>query len=217
MNTKEVREYKSNLKLTKEQREVLVGLLLGDGHLETQDNGRTYRLKVEHSISQKEYVDSLYELFQEWCPHGPTRRKRHIQFGTITSYGFYSYSSGSFRFYAQQFYQDRRRVIPSIIRKLLTPRSIAVWFMDDGSKKSKVHNTYIIHTHAFTKRELKIMCETLKKKFGIDAHIHRQYSVYRLYIMAQSARKFRGLVEPYIIPSMQYKLENTSPKSNGGV
>lgn len=39
-------------KLTEQQREITVGLLLGDGHLETRTNGRTYRLKVEHSEEQ---------------------------------------------------------------------------------------------------------------------------------------------------------------------
>nr|NIQ06013.1 hypothetical protein [Candidatus Korarchaeota archaeon] len=49
MNTRTIREKKGRLALSKRQREILVGLLLGDGHLETQNNGRTFRLKVEHS------------------------------------------------------------------------------------------------------------------------------------------------------------------------
>ena len=42
------------MKLSREQREILVGILLGDAHLETQNRGRTYRLKVEHSLKEKE-------------------------------------------------------------------------------------------------------------------------------------------------------------------
>jgi hypothetical protein len=56
MNIKEIEEIKKNLKLTKKQRGIIVGLLLGDGHLETQNNGKTYRLKVEHSLEQKDYT-----------------------------------------------------------------------------------------------------------------------------------------------------------------
>ena len=48
MNTKEIREYKNTLKLTDIQKSILIGTLLGDGHLETQDEGKTYRLKIEH-------------------------------------------------------------------------------------------------------------------------------------------------------------------------
>lgn len=213
MNTNTIREYKEKLKLTKTQREVLVGLLLGDGHLETQDNGKTYRLKVEHGILQKEYVDTLYKIFKPWCSHGPMKRIRRTKYGIVTSYGFYTYSSGTLRFYAQQFYPEKgKRVIPILIRKLLTPQAIAIWFMDNGSKKSKIHSTYIFHTHAFTKRELQVVCNILKEKFGIEMHIHRQYAVYRLYVMAKSAQKFRDLIEAYMVPSMRYKLENRKPK-----
>jgi len=43
MYSKEIENQKKRLKLTKRQKEILVGKILGDGHLETQDNGKTYR------------------------------------------------------------------------------------------------------------------------------------------------------------------------------
>jgi hypothetical protein len=60
MNLGSINNLKKKLKLTKKQKSILVGKILGDGHLETQNKGKTYRLKVEHSIEQKEYVDWLY-------------------------------------------------------------------------------------------------------------------------------------------------------------
>jgi len=50
MRLKEIEDYKKDLKLSSLQREIIVGLALGDGHLETHNNGRTYKLKVEHGI-----------------------------------------------------------------------------------------------------------------------------------------------------------------------
>ena len=47
------------LKINFRQKQIIIGKLLGDGHLETA-NGKTYRLKIEHSWRQKEYVDWLY-------------------------------------------------------------------------------------------------------------------------------------------------------------
>jgi len=61
MRSKQIEEYKNNLRLNKKQKDIIVGLLLGDGHLETQNSGKTFRLKIEHSINQKEYVDMLYK------------------------------------------------------------------------------------------------------------------------------------------------------------
>ena len=63
MNTKEIQEYKKTLKLNDIQRSVLVGTMLGDGHLETQDKGKTYRLKIEHQLLQKDYTAISKSIF----------------------------------------------------------------------------------------------------------------------------------------------------------
>ncbi len=47
-NSKAMKEYKESLvSLTLEQREASVGLMLGDASLQTQNNGKTFRLKFE--------------------------------------------------------------------------------------------------------------------------------------------------------------------------
>lgn len=205
MRSNEIEAYKKKLKLTKRQREIIVGLLLGDGHLETQ-NGLTYRLKVEHSFKQNDYVDWLYDNFREWVNQHPRQRIKDSFGKEFTSYGFTTYSSGSLRFYGQQFYSGKRKVIPKLIKKLLTPLSLAIWFMDDGSWKSNKHRTYIIHTLGYDRQELNLMKRILEEKFGITTGIHRQYNGLRLYIMSSSASQFRNIIEPYVIPSMRYKL-----------
>lgn len=65
-NSSELKEYKKSLKLTKDQREILIGVLLGDAHLETQNNGLTYRLRFAQSVGHKPYLDHLYENFKAW-------------------------------------------------------------------------------------------------------------------------------------------------------
>ena len=62
MRSNEIELYKTRLKLTESQKEVLIGILLGDATLETQNNGRTYRIKIEHSLKQKAYAEHLYEF-----------------------------------------------------------------------------------------------------------------------------------------------------------
>jgi hypothetical protein len=47
-NSKQVKDYKETLVcLTVEQWEASIGLMLGDASLQTQNEGRTYRLKFE--------------------------------------------------------------------------------------------------------------------------------------------------------------------------
>jgi hypothetical protein len=56
MRSNAIENLKKTLELNELQREVLFGLLLGDACLETQNRGRTYRLKVEQSAQHEAYV-----------------------------------------------------------------------------------------------------------------------------------------------------------------
>ena len=210
MRLRQIENYKKDLKLTSLQREIIVGLVLGDGHLETQNDGKTYKLKVEHSIHQKEYLDWLYEKFREWVRMPPKVKFKNDK---PFSYHFSTYSHELLRFYGQQFYNHKKKVIPENIEELITPLSIAIWFMDDGSWKSKKHNTYIIHTLGFKRGELERIQKVFAEKFGIETSLHKQKQKYlRLYILSKSAQTFRNVVSPYIIPSLKYKLGNEMPK-----
>lgn len=214
MHSKIIEAHKANLKLDKLQREIIIGLMLGDGHLETQNQGRSYRLKIEYSERQKEYIDWLWSMFQSWSSKPPQLKIKRLKTGTIIkSFYFTTYSHGAFRFYAQQFYlMGLGKVIPKMIKKLLTPLNVAIWFMDDGSWKSDLHKTYIIHVDGYRKIDLTRIQNAFREKFGIETALHKQYDNWRLYIKTQSANKFKSLIEPYVIPSMQYKLGNNKPK-----
>jgi hypothetical protein len=76
-NSKLLKEYKESLdKLSNLQFEALIGLLLGDASLQTQNKGKTYRIKFEWGNNSKAYVDHVYALLNEWIlsvPHKKTR------------------------------------------------------------------------------------------------------------------------------------------------
>ena len=137
MRSHAIEAYKATLELTSLQREVLVGLLLGDACLETQNRGRTYRLKIEQVARRQAYVDHLYSLFEEWVLTRPSVRTKRASNGSVTeNLAFQTMSHSAFRFYAQQFYVGGRKSVPELISHWLTPRGLSYWFMDDGSLKS---------------------------------------------------------------------------------
>ena len=206
MRSKAIEAYKLHLQLSDYQREIVIGLLLGDGHLETQNNSRTYRLKIEHSNLQKEYVEWLYQIFKDWVLTGPQKKLQVVNGVKYEKYWFSTVSHGAFRFYAQQFYLERRKILPRLIGKWLTPLAIAIWFMDDGSIKSKRHRALILNTQSFTKAELVKLIDILHKKQGIEASLRKQRNLYQLLVTGESAEKLANLIKPYILPSMQYKL-----------
>jgi recombination protein RecA len=214
MRSKQIEAYKKTLKLTKKQKEILVGLILGDGHLETLNNGKTYRLKVEHSLKQREYLDWLYFNFKEWINKAPEVRERTSLGKIIETYGFTTYTSSILKFYAQKFYQKGKKIIPKTIDKMITPQSLAIWFMDDGSIKSKAHKTLLIHTQGYSKDDLELITKVLQEKFGLKIGLQKQYDKWRLYIFSESVDNFKKIISPHILPSMRYKFNDKLGNKN---
>jgi hypothetical protein len=202
MYSRELENKKSFLKLTPLQREILVGVILGDAHLETQNNGRTYRVKFEYSVKHREYVKHLYEIFKEWVLTGPQEKID----ATHNNLWFQTVSHAAFRFYAHQFYDGKRKCVPKNIHRFLTKRNLAYWFMDDGSIKSRESKGIIFNSQGFEKNEVMRLAEILNAKFDLKAKEKKQDDGWQIYISGTSYEKFREIIDPYILDSMRYKI-----------
>ena len=74
-NSKLIKEYKKSLtSLTTLQWEASIGLMLGDASLQTQNKGKTYRMKFEWSDKSKPYLLHVYNLFYEWVLSNPHKK-----------------------------------------------------------------------------------------------------------------------------------------------
>ena len=193
--------------LTKCQRAVLIGTILGDAHLE--ENGRYVRLKIDHSIKQQEYVGHKYKIFREHAAGIPkivsvtdkrtSRVYKHVRFNTK--------SIPLFVEYRRLFYSDGKKIVPDQISKILiSPLALAIWFMDDGARRTDC-KALRLHTSAYFYQENTLLVDALRKNFDIRSKIHRvKEGSYTLYIPSNEAKKLCQLIEPHIIPSMRYKL-----------
>lgn len=207
MRSKKIEAQKASLKLTKGQRETLVGVLLGDACLETQNRGRTYRLKIEQSADHESYVRHLREVFGPWVLSGPRRRSKTARTGTPTvSWAFNSVSHAAFRFYAQQFYEQGKKRVPKLIHRWLKPRGLAYWFMDDGSMKSRQSKAVIFNTQGFEPADVERLVDVLASHFDLEAKVRRQKDGNQIFVSGKSFDTFVALVEPYVIPDMRHKL-----------
>lgn len=206
VHSRAIEKYKTKLKLTSEQREVLVGLLLGDAHLETRNGGSTYRLKIEQSVKHREYVQHLYKLFDEWVRTPPKAKKSSGSDAYRDNWAFQTLSHGAFRFYGHQFYRDGEKRVPKLIHRWLTPRGLSYWYMDDGSIKSKESKGVIFNTQGFRKSETEILAEVVGSKFGLETSIRRQREGFQIYVSGASYENFVDLVDDHIIDEMRYKI-----------
>ena len=203
MNTVAIRAYKRSLTLRNQQHDFLVGTLLGDGHLECQTKN-TARLKVEHTIVQSEYVMWKYDLMCEWVRNSPHIKIKKSGLGVSLNLAFTTLSHPELGDLWSTFYRDKDKQVPIDIS--LSPFALAVWFMDDGSRKSKRGRGLYLNTQSFNDKSIHTLQLMIDRDFGIKTTVRMQQDGSQIYIPAKSTLQFVEIVKPFVIPSMRYKL-----------
>ena len=196
-----------SLKLSKLQREVLTGVLLGDGHLEARSGDKTFRLKIEQAAKHRAYVEHLYQIFESWAASPPSLKTRKTKGRSeSSSVWFQTISHASFRFYFQQFYSGKTKQVPKLIHRWLTPRAIAYWLMDDGSIKSKQSKGILFNTQGFQQPCVERLIEVLHNKFDLLATLRRQPDGFQIYVSGKSYETLMETIDPFMLDEMRYKL-----------
>lgn len=208
---KKLEKYKARLQLSKTQKALIIGSVLGDGNLRIPGRNQQANFIVDHSVKQKDYVFWKYKIMKEWVLTSPRQLMRiyHRDRKRKTiSWRFLTISHPEFTKFYQMFYQDGKKIIPKSIKKLLNdPLSLAVWIMDDGTKSGQ---SFFLSTQNFTQKEQETLIKCLKENFGIEGkiNIHSHWkgkTLYRIRINSAFLEKLYKLVEPYILPQFRYK------------
>lgn len=128
------------------EKEITRGLLLGDGGLVIQTDG-FYKVSVTHKATHKEYLtwkaENLPTLFMNTTPscqiipahpHSLIPTKEHEQCS------LHSISHPFLNETRHFFYRGKRPFVSPKLLHLLTPTSLLIWYLDDGSlsKKARV-------------------------------------------------------------------------------
>jgi hypothetical protein len=138
--------------------ETMIGLMLGDASLQTQNKDKTYRVKFEWGNKNKPYLDHVYSLFEEWVLSLPHKKTRVSPKGNIVvNWGFQTISHTAFLSIADLFIKGTKVITKDFIMLHLTPRGLAYWFMDDGGKldynKNSKNTNVVLNTQSFTLRQ----------------------------------------------------------------
>lgn len=198
-------ELRRRLKLSFNQRAVLIGSLLGDGYLQLSKSKTSARLQIRNTNKQADYVKWKYNFFSEWSPNGVVGDLSNDSTYFLTLY------HPELLIWKKIFYQNGRKIIPVDIRSLLThPLSLAVWFMDDGNGYLR-NKALRISTYCFSEEEHKLLQDCLIKNFGIDSTLYHDSKGHQLYIPARSSIKLFKLIRAYIHPNMMYKFARLNP------
>lgn len=195
--------------LTEEQKQIVVGCLLGDGTMRIKTNAL---LEINHSVEQKVLVDWVYTQLQEFVGTAPKARKGN---GKRIAYRFTTRSLPVFTTFYQQFFLNKKKIIPTNL--MLSPLTLAVWFMDDGNKS---RSSIYLNTQRFSLEEQALLQKLLLEQWGIEATLNKDKCYWRIRIRVSSIEKFVSLIKPHLLPEFQYKLPMTPYRlipANGGV
>lgn len=182
------------------QREIIIGSLLGDGSMRCRANAL---LEINHSIGQRTYVDWKYVKLAELVSTPPKARSGN---GKRVAYRFVTRSLPELTPYFHEFYDSGSKRIPASIE--MTPLTLAVWFMDDGSRS---RSAVYLNTQQFSEGEQRLLLRLLREQWEIDGTLNRDKSYFRIRIRVESTRRFRRIIEPYVLPELRYKFPSMTP------
>lgn len=203
-------------KITKESRNLLIALLLGDG---TICNNNVF--KLAHAEQQKDYLEWKIKQLND----AGIRNN-----GLKTYVKTCGYNTGVNVYYTQlniiPFIKVLRRIFykPKKVlgnRKLLNrldARGIAIWYMDDGhinirkDKDSRPMGFYIKIATCLPKNELQIIIDYFKEVWDVNFymfHEGKKEDSFSLCCGTKEGLKFINIIKKYVlqVPSMVHKIQ----------
>lgn len=206
--------------------QIIDGMLLGDGFV--QKDGR---FGFNHSEKQQAYFDYKVAKMAAgvnkiWIgkskPHSSIIEDRIIKPTVLLQ--FRTTKQDKWKHLRKHWYPDDTKVVPTSL--VLSPISLAYWYMDDGSanlrSKYITHgNTYVgepfiqqfrFYTDGFDVDSLERLLNQLKM-LGIDGWLKERPRKNQNYIIVsrlESRQRMKELILPVIeqIPSMLYKIDH---------
>ena len=202
-------------KITKESRNLLIGMLLGDG---TISNNNVF--KIAHSEVQRDYLEWKVKQLKE----------AGIRNNGIKSYiKTKGYTTGVPVYYTQLniipfikvlrkvFYKEKKILGNRKLLNRLDAKGIAIWYMDDGhinirkTKDGRPMGFYIKISTCEPKQEVQTIIDFFKEQWNINFymfHEGKKEDSYSLCCGTKEGLKFIDIVKPYVsqVPSMIHKI-----------
>ncbi len=187
----------SKVAYTDLQKECLIGMLLGDGHL--QERGV---FKVTHYQEQLGYLMHTHRVL---APHTLPLfyEEKEMDNGRLTfAYGYRTTMHDWLRVLRNLFYPEGVKVFPSDILRNLTPRSLAYWYFDDGH----LDGLPSIAIGSVADDEARRVASELSARFELDVYVkHSTGKCTSLAFKGNSAGRFFDLIKDFATEDLLYK------------
>jgi hypothetical protein len=191
---------------------LLVALSLGDGFVEDKNKftGESC-LRIRHSNHQLDYINYKFNLNPNFWRYPPREYKN--SFNNKVFYGHQIRSKfckdlGKIR---DLLYPNGKKTYTREILNFLDEAGLAIWFMDNGcidnplnKKPMGILNTY---GNSSNGEEELIIKNYFKEKWNIDCSLNKNHNRYRLRFNNENFIKLVNLIKPFVIQSLQYKID----------
>jgi recombination protein RecA len=185
--------------LSEVQRAIVVGTLLGDGAMRCKANAL---LEINHCMNQREYVDWKFSQLSELVRTPPQSRQGN---GKRIAYRFVTRSPPELTPYYRTFYGPAGKRVPEVV---LSPLSLAVWFMDDGCRSRRA---VYLNTQQFALADQHRLLDMLQVQWKLDGTLNRDKTYYRIRLSVDATSRFAELIKPHLLPMFLYKLPQVTP------
>lgn len=228
--------YTNRERITTNQRGVILGAAIGDGHISLTGSKMRGRLHLRHSVAQKEYLEYKVGLLGELV-----RSQAHYDpgIGSYSKTGTFAVTTLSRPEIAEihrMLYPNGYKGITKEVLDQIDLLGLALWYMDDGSliaarneytradgtKGSSPNSHSTFSTHCFTVEEVESIRTWFVEKWQIEAWVNKTSRGPVLWLTLPGTRRLHQLIAPYVPPCMEYKLlpefrgQFQAPKKDAG-
>lgn len=188
---------------TQRQKEIALGSLLGDAHL--RPSGKSFSLSFTHGEKQKDYLKWKLSEFDNFVTTKEFYKNETQFHGNAPTYSFSTITHPYLLELHSLCYPDGIKRVSWEWLDLLSPLSLAVWYLDDGSINQK-YGTIVLCTNCFSEDENNIFIDYFQSRYGIDVKKEaRRNGQFVLRINASQAKQFLNLFSHHIPDCMSYK------------
>ena len=201
-------------KFNKESRNLLIGLLIGDG---TISNNNVF--KIAHCEAQKDYLEWKINQLKS-CGIRNNGIKSYIKTkGFNIGVPVYYTQLNTIPFIKvlrRVFYKGKKIIGNRKLLNRLSAKEIAIWYMDNGhinirKDKGRPCGFYIKISTCEPKQEVQTIIDYFKEQWNINFYMYhegKKEDSYSLCCGTKEGLKFIDIIKPYVlqVPSMIHKI-----------
>lgn len=206
---------KNEQPLSQEAKDVIIGSLLGDGHItkwgyfsEKHSPAQLEYLKWKASFFPNITTDKSWAYYESIDERSGSLIKTH-SFRTTT----HSWLQEMGKLWYKTINGKRTKIIPEQIREWMNETILAIWFMDDGKTdwcqrkigRWNANPVSIFCTDSFTSIDTQDLKTILNNKFGLNSTPSTNRG--RITLTTESTLRFHTIINKLIHPQVKYKVD----------